>query len=64
VNIPLNADDEDQLGLTRDIGLAAILGGPGKTDLVTLGIAVLLDVLLCALEDDTTFLLVGLRDDQ
>ncbi len=32
-----------------------------KTDLLTLRIAVLLDVLLGTLEDDATLLLVGLR---
>ena len=61
MDIPLDADDEDQFGLRRDIGLAIVLGDTGKADLLPLGIAVLLHVLLGTLEDDATLLLVGLR---
>jgi hypothetical protein len=56
----LDADDEDQLGLSGDVGGVLLLGNTGQTDLLTLAIAVLLDVLLSTLEDDTTLLLVGL----
>ncbi len=56
----LDADDEDQLGLGRDVGRVVLLGGAVKTNLLTLSIAVLLDVLLSTLEDDATLLLVGL----
>lgn len=59
-NIPLDTDDEDQLGLSRDVGRVGLLGGAEKTDLLTLGTAVLLNVLLSTLEDDATLLLVGL----
>lgn len=56
----LDADDEHQLALSRDVGRVVLLGGAGKADLLALGIAVLLDVLLSTLEDDATLLLVGL----
>lgn len=56
----LDADNEHQLGLGRDVGGVILLGSAVKTDLLTLGIAVLLDVLLSTLEDDATLLLVGL----
>jgi hypothetical protein len=55
----LDADDEDQLSLGRNVGRVLLLGNASKTDLLTLAIAVLLDVLLSTLEDDTTLLLVG-----
>lgn len=59
--VPLDTDDEDQLGLLRNVELAALLGDTSKADLLALSIAVLLDVLLGTLEDDATLLLVGLR---
>lgn len=55
-----DTDNKDQLGLIRNVegsGLAALAG---KADLLALCIAVLLDVGLGTLEDDTTLLLVGL----
>lgn len=55
----LDTDDEDQLGLGRDVGRVIGLGGAAKTDLLTLSVAVLLNVLLGTLEDDATLLLVG-----
>jgi len=55
----LDADNEDQLGLGRDVERAILLGSAGEADLLTLGVAVLLDVLLSTLEDDATLLLVG-----
>lgn len=62
VHIPLDTDDEDQVGLSGDVGGVLLLGNAVETNLLTLGIAVLLDVLLSTLEDDTTLLLVGLED--
>lgn len=56
----LDADNEHQLALSGDVGSIVLLGSAGETDLLTLSIAVLLDVLLSTLEDDTTLLLVGL----
>lgn len=56
----LDTDDEDQLGLSRDVELAALLGNTRQADLLALCIAVLLNVLLSTLEDDATLLLVGL----
>jgi hypothetical protein len=56
----LDTDDEDQVGLGGDVGRVLRLGNAVKTDLLTLSIAVLLDVLLSTLEDDLTLLLVGL----
>lgn len=61
-HIPLDTDDEDQLGLSGDVGRVVGLGGTAKADLLTLSAAVLLNVLLSTLEDDTTLLLVGLLE--
>lgn len=52
VNIPLDTDNKDKLGLGRDEEAALLLGIAREADLLTLGIAVLLDVLLGTLEDD------------
>jgi hypothetical protein len=60
VHIPLDADNKDNLGLSRDVVRAGLLGLTRKADLLTLGVAVLLDVGLGALEDDLALLLVGL----
>lgn len=60
MNIPLDTDNEDQLGLLRDVEVTLLAGNASKADLLTLSIAVLLDVGLSALEDDATLLLVGL----
>lgn len=59
-NIPLDTDDEDQLGLSGDVDRVVGLGDTVEADLLTLCSAVLLDVLLGTLEDDATLLLVGL----
>jgi len=56
----LDADDEDQLGLGRDVEGAVLLGNAGEANLLTLSITVLLNVLLSTLEDDAALLLVGL----
>ncbi len=60
-NLPLDADNEDELSLSGDVERAILLGGASEADLLTLGIAVLLNVLLGTLEDDLALLLVGLR---
>lgn len=59
----LDADDEDQLLLGRDVEVALLLGNTVEADLLTLSVAVLSDVLLSTLEDNSTFLLVGLREN-
>jgi hypothetical protein len=59
-NIPLDTDNEDQLGLVINVEVTLLTGSAGQADLLTLSIAVLLDVGLSALEDDATLLLVGL----
>lgn len=56
----LDTDDEDQLLLSRDVEVASLLGDAVEADLLALGIAVLLDVLLSTLEDDLALVLVGL----
>lgn len=56
----LDADQEDELGLSGDVERAILLGGALEADLLALNVAVLLDVGLGALEDDSTLLLVGL----
>jgi hypothetical protein len=56
----LDTDNEDDLGLGSDEERSLLLGLAGEADLLTLGIAVLLDVLLSTLEDSVTLLLVGL----
>ena len=56
----LNAEDEDELGLFIDVELAALASYAGKSDLLTLDIAILLDVSLGTLEDSLALLLVGL----
>lgn len=59
-NIPLDADNEGKLGLGGDVKGALLLSLARKTDLLALGIAVLLDVLLSTLEDGVALSLVGL----
>lgn len=55
----LDTDDKDQLGFSGDVGRVVGLGGTMKADLLTLSIAILLNVLLSTLKDDATLLLVG-----
>ena len=57
---PLDSDDEDQLGLLINKEVALLSAQASQSDLLTLGITVLLDVCLGTLEDDTTLFLVGL----
>lgn len=60
-DIPLDTDNEDQLGLVINVEVTLLAGSAGQADLLTLSIAVLLDVGLSALEDNATLLLVGLE---
>jgi len=55
----LDTDNENQFGLSWDVERALLLSDTSKTNLLALSIAVLLDVLLGALEDDFTLLLGG-----
>jgi hypothetical protein len=59
----LDAENEDELVLVGNVERAVLLAQTRESDLLTFGIAVLLDVGLGALEDDTTLLLVGLYLD-
>jgi hypothetical protein len=56
----LDADEEDQLGLSRDVEGTILLGGTGETNLLTLTLAIFLDVGLGALEDGGALSLVVL----
>jgi len=56
----LDTDNKDELGLGRDVEGARLLGLTRQANLLTLLVAVLLNVGLGALKDDTTLLLVGL----
>lgn len=55
----LDADNEDQLGLSGDVEGTILLRSTLEANLLALGVAVLLNVLLGTLEDDTTLLLAG-----
>ena len=59
-DIPFDTDNEDQLVLSRDVEGTVLLGKALQTDLLTLLVAVLLDVLLGTLEDDFTLFLLSL----
>lgn len=60
--IPLDTDNEGELGLSGDVeGVLPLCGALGL-DNVALGLDVLLVVLLGALEDGLALLLVGLRE--
>jgi len=54
----LDADDESKLVLLGHVKLILLLGLALQTDLLAVGIAVLLDVLLSTLEDDLALVLV------
>jgi hypothetical protein len=56
----LDTDNEDQLGLILNVEVTLLAGNTVEADLLALSVAVLLDVGLGALEDNTTLLLVGL----
>ena len=59
-DVPFDADDEDKRWLGGDIKGAILLAQTSETDLLTLSIAVLLDVGFGALEDDLALFFVGL----
>lgn len=59
--VPLDADDESELGLGGDEEGVLLLGLALGLDDVALGLDILLLVLLGTLEDDGALLLVGLR---
>lgn len=61
MDIPLDAENKDQLSLSRDIVGTFLLAQAGKADLLALYIAVLFDIGFGALEDDAALLLVGLE---
>jgi len=56
----LDTDNKGKTSLLRNVEIALLLGNTVESDLLTLGVAVLLDVLLGTLEDDSPLLLVRL----
>lgn len=60
IYVPLDSDDEDQLLLSINMEGTLLLGQSVEADLLALSIAVLLNVLLSTLEDDTALLLLSL----
>lgn len=60
----LDTDNEDELGLTLNEEAALLASNAVEADLLALSGAVLLDVGLGTLEDNTTLLLVGLCESQ
>jgi len=56
----LDSDNEDKLGLLLNVERTILPAQSRKSNLLTLCITVLLDVLLSSFEDDSSFLLVGL----
>lgn len=63
-DIPLDTDNEDELGLIVNVEVTLLAGSAGQADLLTLSVAVLLNVGLSALEDNATLLLVGLYESK
>lgn len=61
-NVPLDTDNKGELGLGRDVEGVVLLRGALGLDDVALALDVFLLVLLGALEDSLTLLLVGLRE--
>jgi hypothetical protein len=60
----LDTDNEDKLGLTLNEEAALLASNAVEADLLALSGAVLLDIRLGTLEDNTTLLLVGLYESQ
>jgi hypothetical protein len=58
--LPLDTDQEDELVLGWDVERRVLLRKSRQANLLALGVSVFLDVLLSALEDNTTLLLVRL----
>lgn len=44
MNVPLDTDHEDQLGLVRNVERAVLLANTGKADLLALSITEFLDI--------------------
>jgi hypothetical protein len=61
-NQPLDTDDKGQFWLLLDVEGSLLSAQASQSNLLTLGIAVLLDVGLGALEDNTALLFVCLSD--
>ena len=61
-DLPLDTDDEEESLLGINLEFTRLLGNAVQADLLTLSVAVLLNVLLSTLEDHATLLLVGLYD--
>ena len=59
-NIPLDTNNENQLGLIVNVEVALLASDASQTDLLTLSVTVLLHVGFGALEDNAALLLVGL----
>ena len=59
-DLPLDTDDEEESLLGINLEFTRLLGNAVQADLLTLSVAVLLNVLLSTLEDHATLLLVGL----
>lgn len=59
-NAPLKSDDEVDLGLSGDVEVTSLLRLSLESDLLLLGVEVLLDVLVGPLEDDLSLGLLGL----
>lgn len=59
-DIPLDAEDKDQFWLLFDVEGAVLSAQSSKSDLLSLCVAIFLDIGFGALEDDTTFFLVRL----
>ena len=60
MDLPLDADSEDELWFGRNVVLVALLGRALLVYQITLSRAVLFGVAFGALEDDFALLLVGL----
>ena len=59
-DVPFDANNEDKRWLGGNVERAVLLAQASETDLLTLSIAVLLDVGFSALEDDLALFFVGL----
>jgi hypothetical protein len=59
--VPLDADHEDELGLSRNVVRTLLLAQTSKTNLLALCFTVFFNINFCTLEDNTTFLLSSLN---
>lgn len=62
-NLPLDTDDEDELGLAQHVEISFLFGEPRKANLFALCLTVFGNIGFSALEDDPTLLLLGLSWD-